>query len=393
MKGVVNILILAVILTGCSKDNSVGIKGCTYAYPDSSAFHPRQDSYHDLLAKYRIRGFPGLVIAISDSMHGLWLGASGYASVEAQETLQICHLHHSASVSKMYISATLLKLYELGAIDLYSNAKHHLPSDIPDLPNLNSVKVIHLLNHSSGIPGFDEDPMYYVRSFNDPFRNTSWRHQLEGYVSGKKALFAPGSEHRYSNTNFLLLGLIIEQVSGQSLGDAVQNLLLSPAGLTETYYKASPGYPDMEGVTENYFFHYDRYIQNCTKMQQHFADISMGHEGIIASPRDYVLFLATLMGGKLLQPSTLQKMMDFQEGPEEDVEYGLGIFQVKTNEGTIIGHSGNGFGTMTYLFYIPETRTTVFYASNLGNIFENDLRPVFYDDLLNEIIHAVNEIP
>ena len=96
---------------------------------------------------------------------------------------------------------------------------------------------------------------------------------------------------QYSNTNYLLLGLIIENVTGKPLGDAMNEWIITPCHLTETYYKSSSGYPNIAGIPNSYFEHNTGSLQNCTAMQLHFANISMGHEGIIASPRDYVLFL------------------------------------------------------------------------------------------------------
>jgi D-alanyl-D-alanine carboxypeptidase len=223
--------------------------------------------------------------------------------------------------------------------------------------------------------------MSYVEPINNPFVNVSWKDYLKKYVSGRKAIFNCGEKHNYCNTNYLLLGLIIENTTGQNLGDAMHTILLAPYGLSETYYKSSPNYPNVKGVTENYFSQFNGYIQNGTKYQQHFANISIGHEGIIASPRDYVLFMNKLINNEILKPETMQMMIDFSES-----KYGMGIINEKYDNGYVIGHTGGGFGTMTFLFHIKQTNTTVFYASNIGSHFITEMSENFYDNLLNDLI-------
>jgi CubicO group peptidase (beta-lactamase class C family) len=117
----------------------------------------------------------------------------------------------------------------------------------------------------------------------------------------------------------------------------------------------------------------------------------MGHEGIIASPHDYVSFLDKLMRGQILQPETLRSMTTFHRAKDREVEYGLGIMRRKVNNVVIIGHNGGGFGTMTYLFFIPENNVTIFFAANIGSLFATPQSDWFYDDLLTEIIQIVND--
>ncbi len=321
-----------------------------------------------------------------DSINGLWIGASGKSCIETNTPMTITTLHHSASVSKMYIATAILKLYERGELDINDLAKIYLPADIPEIANLGKATVKNLMNHTSGIFDFDDDPKIYADEINDLFCVKSWRDHLNNYVKGKKAVFPVGESTDYSNTNFTLLGLIIENVTQKPLGDAMDELIFKPCGLAETYYKSSPGYPNIPGIPNSYFEHYEGSVQNCTDMQLHFSSISMGHEGIIASPRDYVMFLYQLLGNKILKPETLALMQEFVDVPNSIYNFGLGIFSVDTPEGTVIGHSGGGFGTMTFLFQLTDKKRTIFFATNLGSIFESELSDKFYTDVLNEIV-------
>lgn len=377
------------LLTCCENDQLVEIKNCNYIFKDSSVIHPRNEIFNDLVNRFKNMGYPGFVLSMYDSVNGLWLGAAGQSCIETHEPMDICNLHHSASVSKIYISTAILRLYEQGRLDINALAINYLPPDLPDIANIDRTTVKNLLNHSSGIYDFNNNPKLYVNAINDTFSIKSWKDHLK-YVSGKEAVFPPGTSAEYSNTNYLLLGLIIEKVSGKSLGDAINELIIEPCGLNETFYKSSYGYPEVAGIPNSYFEHYKGIIQNCTRLQLHFANVSMGHEGIIASPADYIRFLDKLLGNKILQPETLAMMEDFIEVPGSKDKYGLGLFLFDTPSGKMIGHSGGGFGTMTLLFQLPDIKRTVFFATNLGSIFKSDLSEKFYNEVFYEIVEKTD---
>src|SRR4030042_5709741 len=98
MRSLLLFFIMIMLLSSCSKENDVGIKSCIFLHQDSSLIHPKNQLYTYLLNTERIKGFPGLALAVLDSANGLWIGTSGYASIESKAPLEKCHLHHSASV-------------------------------------------------------------------------------------------------------------------------------------------------------------------------------------------------------------------------------------------------------------------------------------------------------
>jgi len=374
------------LFTRCEKDNHIETIINNYAFNDSSSLHPMNAVFTELVKKYNAEGYPGFVLCEYDSINGLWIGAAGKSCIETNTPMTITTLHHSASVSKMYIATTILKLYEQGKLRLDDHVKDYLPADVSEIANLGKATIKNLLNHTSGIFDFDNDPKIYADQINDPFCVKSWRDHLNRYVKGKNAVFPVGAGVDYSNTNFTLLGLIIENVTKKPLGDVIDELIIKPCGLTETYYKSSPGYPAIPGIPNSYFEHYDGTIQNCTDMQLHFSSVSMGHEGMIASPRNYVMFLHQLLGNKILKPETLALMKEFVDVPNSTINFGLGLFSVDTPIGEVIGHSGGGFGTMTFLIQIPDKKRTIFFATNLGSIFKSDLSDKFYTDVLYDIV-------
>lgn len=350
--------------------------------------HPKNESYTGWLDKYYLAGYPGLVLSVLDSAGRLWQGARGFAEVESAIPLLPCHRHHSASVSKTYIAFLVLKLHQEGVLDLDAPLGDYLSINF-EIDNFECVTIRQLLGHKSGIFDYDTNPKIFVDYLNNPFQVSHWTEIISRYVAGEKANFSCGAHTKYSDTNYTLLGVLLEKVTGKSLGMIMNEKLLTPFALTETYYKASPGYPRIPATANSYFYFAEDRLQNCTEWQEHFADIAMGHEGVIASPPDYAKFLSMLIDGELLPSVIMDEMMTFSLPVDSDTRLGLGLEQRITPYGAIFGHSGGGFGTMTLLFREPDTETTFFVGTNLGSIFESSAGEVFYQELLFDLVKII----
>lgn len=381
-------ILITIGLLGCSRDMLFPVLECSPPFESSNSDFANDQKLNAILDKYYSKGYPGLALAVKDSTDKWWYGTRGYASIEQNKPLLPCHLHHSASVSKTYIASTVLLLNEKGLIDLDSPVQDYLENGLP-VDNINCATIRQLLGHRSGIYDFDTNPKIYVDYFNNPMQISTWSEIIDRYVRGEKAYFTCGSDVKYSDTNYMLLGVIIERITGRKLGDVVRDLLLQPNNLSETYYKSSPGYPDIDLAANNYFYLYENKLQNCTDWQRHFADIGMGQDGIIASPSDYIVFLDRLVSGKIVAQSSLELMMDFLPSDITDTSLGLGLERIEKPNGVVYGHTGAGFGTMILLLYEPSTKTTFFVGSNLGSIFKSDAGRIFYNEFLNELISVI----
>jgi len=376
------------LVAGCSKDEFSPINICENTLPSNHDSYPKNAAFTEWIDRYAKQGYPGLVLSVRDSNGTFWQDTRGYAVIESSTPLMVCHRHHSASVSKTYIAVLVMKLNEQGLIDLEEKLSNYLPFQL-EIENFDCVTIRQLLGHKSGIFDFDTNPKIFVDYLNDPFQVDNWREIVERYVEREKADFSCGSDTKYSDTNYLLLGVLIEAITGKPLGQVMKEKLLIPYGLTGSFYKASQGYPSIPTATNSYFYFTDGKLQNCTDWQEHFADISMGHEGIIASPADYVKFLQLLVSGQIVHAESLQNMMSFTLPSENEIELGLGLEQFTTPHGIVYGHSGGGFGTMTLLFHEPETATTFFVGTNVGSIFESEAGELFYDQLLNDLVEII----
>lgn len=377
-----------IMLFACSEEKFVPTQSCEDSVETDTLFHPKKDLIEDWIDYYYKKGFPGLALCIKDSSNNYFQIFRGFAAIETSTELMACHAHHSASVSKTYIATLILKLYEKGLIDLDEQLSNYLSFNL-NIENFNCVTVRQMLGHNSGLFDYDSNPKIFVDYLNNPLQVRSWREALNRYVVGEDSEFLCGDGTQYSDTNYMLLGVLIEELTGKSLGDIMNEEIISPLELNNTFYKSSIGYPSIESATNSYFYFDKGKLQNCTDWQEHFANIAMGHEGIIATPKNYVDFLEKLFSYKILLESTLDLMTNFKNQDSNDILLGLGLEKISTPYGYVLGHSGGGFGTMTLLFFDPETKSTFFVGTNLGSIFESNSSELFYNDLLYDLVRIV----
>ena len=163
------VFIVSLLSLSCNKEITAPVEDCTLEITDDSDTNLKTETYQAILDKYCKKGLPGLSLAIRTPDEGLWLGASGYARIEDKTEMQVCHLHHSASIAKTYIATAVLMLVEQGKINLNDLAKDYLHQEIySNISNAEQATIKQLLNHTSGIYNFDDNFKFYVNTFNNP---------------------------------------------------------------------------------------------------------------------------------------------------------------------------------------------------------------------------------
>jgi len=325
--------------------------------------HPEGETFQRLLDRYATEGLPGVVLLVS-SPEGQWLGASGYAEIETREPMLPTHLHHGASITKMYLAAAVLIAVEDGSVELDSPVRAYLPEAVwRPIPNGGTATVRQLLGHTSGIPDFSGDLRYDLDTFNDPLASFPTE-RMVSYLQGQSAIFPPGEGYFYSNANYLLLALILDQVSGASHADLISDRILRPLGLLATYYKNEPGYPAPSGLVNSYQdLAGDGHLVNGTDLAIHGSDSAVGYAGVMANASDFAHFLEALLEGRVVDRELLEEM---QERPVAH-GYGLGLSFLDTPFGVAMGHSGGSFGVQSQVRRFPDRSTTVVLLSNGGD--------------------------
>lgn len=371
--------VFALFLYSCEETFDYPVSTIPFDGPENTS--PYAELYQGILDDYVAQGMPGVSAAIYRAEEGWWTGSAGMARLEDQTQMTQSHVFNSASVGKPYIATLTMRLVEDELLGLDDPIKDYLPEEIVNgIENADEATVRHLLGHTSGIFNFDDNIKMYLDTFNDPLLHPSVESVFEKYVYGVPAYCKPGEEYHYSNTGYSLLGMIIEDVSGMSLGDYFEQEIIQPLGLTNTFYKSSPGYPDsIPNKVNSYFEEYPGQMQNCTDMQNMLTDLAMGHEGVIASPYEYARFIRELMRGNLVDSSTLDMMLENEKQDWNLTYYALGIMHWRgTNDGwDKYGHNGSSIGTRTVMLYMPKADVTIAVAMNLGGVIDGDITDTF----------------
>ncbi|MFD2920852.1 serine hydrolase domain-containing protein [Terrimonas rubra] len=339
---------------------------CVPAQQLSETFLPTE-KITDILEKYVERGLPGITF-LARKGEQYWEAEQGIADRKKNRTIKSCMVWPGYSITQMYTATVILKLKEEGRINLDKPIAGYLPAHIvARVPGAAKITVRHLLNHSSGIENFWNNSRYISGYLDDPKRSYTVNDYLD---AAQERLFEPGTDAGYSNTNYLLLALIIDQVTGKPHQQAYERYIMQPLSLTGTYYKQLPAiqmnnnspklYADTDGEGELTDYTDNSFIQFKNEF---------GSNGILATPKNYVDFLYALSHAKVLANTTFNEMKTWVRGRVGLEVYGLGFEKFNIEGKEVYGHSGNSFGGRMLLVYAPEKELAFFIGVNAGAEF------------------------
>jgi len=306
---------------------------------------------------------PGLQAYVRTSDGRTWSGASGTTDLARKQLLQQDSVLRVGSVTKTFTAVLVLNLVEEGRLSL----EDPLARWFPNVPNAEAITVRQLLNHSSGIP--EIIPKVMLRSII-PW--TYWQpRQLVDIAAQDKPLFAPGTRFEYSNTNYILIGLIAEQVSGKTATELLRQQIIDPLNMEHTFFLPYEQAPD-ELVPG-----YDRDLSSFPGMldigrdNTSWATAAFTSGALASTAADLGVFFERLLDGELLSPATMKEMTTFIDAPNpgfpEQVGYGLGLMQLEVEGQELVGHVGQFMGSTAIAMYAPDKDQIIVVASNLSN--------------------------
>lgn len=366
------LLVIGLCLLACEKPSWEAPSQICVPNVATNPNHQLGKRLQDVLDNYADKGLPGISMAVA-SKEGLWAGSSGYAKIEDDVAMQPCHLLYGQSVAKTYMAVAMVKLSEEGRVDLSLPITHYLPQTVADkIDRADEITVEMLLYQTSGIPEYNIHADYVSGLFQHPLESVE-PEQFINYVDGKPLSFEPGSEYRYRNTNYVLLAMIANEITGDHTA-YIRHEILEPAGLKDTYYHNTDDFLDNDRLVNSYW---DRYsngvIENNSEMQKANVKTLIGDDGIIATPLDYVLFLQALFNHEIVSEASLDQMLTFNHSAHNEYGYGMGIHRDFYNGFVEYGHSGGGLGAGCYLAYFPEKECYFFLGVNIGTIIDGPI--------------------
>ncbi|MEP7196080.1 MAG: serine hydrolase [Saprospiraceae bacterium] len=374
------VLLIIFVLSACTKDKILSTNNCTVPSNDTSAVHPKASFYQAVLDEYVKKGLPGISIAIRDK-NGLWLGGSGKADIENGINMEPCLISKAASITKMFVGTMTFMLIEDGILHLDDPISKWLSQkQLKNIKNANEATIRTCLGHSTGIADIIKDNDFYLAVLNNPDR--FWEEEeLLDFVRGDDPVFPPGDSTKYSNTNTLLVALVIEAATSKQHAELIRERILKPQHLDNTYYYWHD-IPPTHSVAQGYFDLYNNgTIVNLTNYN---TGSGNGYGGLYSTPLDLLNFVELLFKQKsILKAESLSNMLTFGRLELNKNRYlGLGCMKGYVDRAPnefAYGHSGRDLGYTADAFYFPNQDMTISVMINYGTDAESKLQHVFFD--------------
>ena len=394
MKKIILLFIIALTaMTSCKKSVVEETKPCDTTYDFVTENHPKAAEYQAILDDYVSKGLPGVSLLVQDA-DGIWMGSAGKADIEHNVDMQTCTVSKVASVTKLFMGTLTFMLVEEGVFNLDDKISKYLPESlIGEVENADQATIKNLLNHTSGIYDIVSDVDFYLAVVNEPSREWTGE-ELVGFISGKPAVFEFNTSADYSNSNYLLLSLVMEKATGKKHGQLLHEYILDPLKMENTVYHTFDRLP--AHVAQGY---YDLYntgstIQNLTN---YFTGNGNGYNGIYSNTADLYTFIKALYVDKTL---ISQESIDLMTGDitpdpnDEERWFGLGCYRdFQTREDKTqyaFGHRGKDLAYSADLFYFPNQNVTFTYVMNYGANGASYLRPVLLE-FRNDVVDKMME--
>jgi D-alanyl-D-alanine carboxypeptidase len=307
-------------------------------------------------------GPPGVIAVVQRGQHRE-VHTFGVANVRTGRPMRIHDRMRIASAAKAFSGAVALSLVSEGTLSLNDTIGERLP----ELPGAwSKVTLRQLLNHTSGIPDFSQEPAFQEAVLASPTKAPP-PEELLSFVEDEDLLFDPGSEYHYSNSDNIVVALMAEAATGMSYEDLLRERVYKPLGLSRTTLPRGPN------LRKPYIHGYDT-----STSQQPPEDVSeelaagwaWASGGIVSTPADLNDFIRGYVGGKLFDQRTQAKQRRVVEGGSSEPpgpgknSAGLGIFRYETGCGTVWGHTGNTPGYTQFMAASPNGRRSATVSIN-----------------------------
>ena len=292
--------------------------------------------------------------------------SAGVADVENKVTLKPADRMLAGSIGKTYVSTVMLQLVQDGKVNLDAKIDRWFASDtwFPRLPNARDITLRMLMNHSSGIPEHVLNKEFIAEMKKDPDR--IWRpDELIAYILDAKPLFPAGQGWSYADTNYILVGMIFERVTGKTVYGEVQRRILKPLKLERTIPSDRRILPEVVtgySMPNSPFGFEGRVIVDGKFIINPQMEWTGG--GFASTAEDLAKWAKHLYEGRVLRKETLDQMLSGVEAKEgrgsgAGNKYGLAV-QIRTSEwGVSYGHGGWFPGYLSEMEYFPQRRIAV----------------------------------
>jgi D-alanyl-D-alanine carboxypeptidase len=373
----VGVLVAALALAGTAVLWSRNRPAPAASIPASSDTRPPPDpaTLQQLVAGVVEAGAPAAV-ALVRTGQGTWQGASGLSDLRTRRPARAGDRFRIGSVTKSFMAAVVLQLVGEDRLRLDDSLQQWLPGAVPDGER---ITIRQLLNHTSGLYNYTDDllPRLTAMPARQALRQMAARNfrpqQLVAIATSHPPLFPPGTRFAYSNTNYILLGLVVEQVTGDRLAAQLHQRILVPLKLADTELPDSH-----QGIRGPHVHGYAPPDQSwlpsdgpagLVDVTQTNPSWSWAAGAMVSSATDLARFYQALLSGRLLDPGLLEAMQTTVDASEQfgaGAGYGLGLLRLPLGcDGQVWGHGGELPGYATVAFSSRDAARQLILVSNL----------------------------
>lgn len=288
-------------------------------------------------------------IAISQNGTSIYNKAIGKADIETNKDINTESKFRIGSISKTFTATLIFKAIDEKKLTLDQTILKFFPT----VKNADKITIANLLNHHSGIFNFTNNPAYLQWN-----TQPKTREELVSLISERPSNFEPNSKAEYSNSNYVLLSIILEKLYKNPYAAILKEKIINPLKLASTYYG------DKINLANN---EVNSYSFNGTWNKQIETDMSipLGAGAIVSNPKDLNKFISSLLDGELVSAESLAKMKTITD------KYGMGLTGIPYYDKEGFGHGGAIDGFTSMLYYFPADKLAIAITSN-GNTYNNN---------------------
>lgn len=335
-------ILFLVILMSCSNSTL-----STIASEDT--FAVALDEYLSTLSEKN--NFSGTV-CITENENMIFNESYGYRDIGNALLNDTSTIFRIGSITKTFTAVMLVQLVEEGFLSF----DDYLSDYYPAIPNAEVITIDMMLHNQSGIYNFISHPDY-LGYFNEP----KTKQEVLNIIMSYPPAFVPGTDTEYSNTNYVLLGYIIEDITGECYNTNVQERISREIGLTNTFYGSEINTANNESVS------YRLVDENWVLAPETDMSIPHGAGALVSTSSELTSFINALFNGEIIHHASLQNML-LQPGG-----YGRGIVRISYDNKVVYGHNGIINGFRSVMIYIPEDKIALVYLLNRLNYSLRDL--------------------
>jgi D-alanyl-D-alanine carboxypeptidase len=305
-------------------------------------------------------GAPGAVGLVWDG-RTTERAASGVADLRTGRPMRTADRYRVGSVTKTFVAAVVLQLVGEGVLRLSDPIERWLPGLVPGGAG---ITVRNLLNHTSGLYNYTDDPRVFAPYLDRGDRDFVWQpRQLVGVATAHPPVFAPGTGWSYSNTGYILLGLIVKASTGIDISRQLERRVFQPLRLRDTSFPVTDPrvpQPNAHGYAN---FHPGAALTDITVLSPSWAGAA---GAIVSTVEDVARFYRALLGGHLLRPDLLAAMKTTVDAGS-GFRYGLGLVNGDAPCATVWGHNGDFVGYFDFAITNDRVDRQVVLMMNLDD--------------------------